>query len=88
MKLQQLLLACLITFNANAQSYQKLHDKAILLDTHNDILAKVLETGFLLDQDLTGKTQSDLNRWKKGGMDLQFFQYGVMETALVLLPMP
>lgn len=73
MKLQQLLLACLITLNANAQSYQKIHDKAILVDTHNDILAKVLETGFLLDQDLTGKTQSDLNRWKKGGMDVQFF---------------
>lgn len=73
MKLQQLLLACLITLNANAQSYQKIHDKAILADTHNDILAKVLETGFLLDQDLTGKTQSDLNRWKKGGMDVQFF---------------
>ena len=73
MKLQQLLLACLIAFSANAQSYQKIHDKAILVDTHNDILAKVLETGFLLDQDLTGKTQSDLNRWKKGGMDLQFF---------------
>ncbi len=73
MKFQQLLLACLITFSANAQSYQKIHDKAILVDTHNDILAKVLETGFLLDQDLTGKTQSDLNRWKKGGMDVQFF---------------
>ena len=73
MKLQQLLLACLIACSANAQSYQKIHDKAILVDTHNDILAKVLETGFLLDQDLTGKTQSDLNRWKKGGMDLQFF---------------
>ena len=73
MKLQLLLLVSLISFNANAQSYKKIHDKAILVDTHNDILAKVLETGFLLDEDLTGKTQSDLNRWKKGGMDLQFF---------------
>lgn len=73
MKIQQLILLCLLTFNVNAQLYQKVHKDAILVDTHNDILAKILETGYILDEDLTGKTQSDLNRCQKGGMDLQFF---------------
>lgn len=73
MKIQQAILLCFLTLNVCAQSYQKVHEKAILIDTHNDILAKILETGFVLDQDLSGKTQSDLGRWQKGGMDLQFF---------------
>lgn len=59
--------------NSNAQSYQKIHSKAIVVDTHNDILTKIIETGVILDQDLTGKAHSDLIRLKKGGMDLQFF---------------
>lgn len=73
MKIQQAILLCLLTFNVNAQLYHKIHKDAILVDTHNDILAKILETGYILEEDLTGKTQSDLKRWQKGGMDLQFF---------------
>jgi membrane dipeptidase len=34
---------------------------------------KALDKGVILDQDLTGKTHSDLNRWKKGGLDVQIF---------------
>lgn len=73
MKLQLLIFLSLLIINSNAQSYQKIHSKAIVVDTHNDILTKIIETGVILDQDLTGKAHSDLIRLKKGGMDLQFF---------------
>jgi membrane dipeptidase len=56
-----------------AQSFQKIHDKAIVVDTHNDILSKVMENAVVFDQDLSGQTQSDLRRWKQGGLDVQFF---------------
>ena len=56
-----------------AQSYKKIHRKAIVVDTHNDILMKAADKGIIFDQDLTGKTHSDLARWKKGGLDVQFF---------------
>lgn len=56
-----------------AQSYQKIHKNAILVDTHNDILMKVVDQGVVFDHDLTGKTHTDLNRWKKGGLDVQLF---------------
>ncbi len=56
-----------------AQSYQKIHRKAIVVDTHNDILMKAVDIGIVFDQDLTGKTHSDLARWKIGGLDVQIF---------------
>ena len=56
-----------------AQSYQEIHKNAILVDTHNDFLTKVMEYGYRLDTDLSGKTHSDLTRLKKGGVDVQFF---------------
>jgi len=58
---------------ATAQSYKKLHLKAIVVDTHNDILMKAADKGIVFDRDLTGKTHSDLARWKKGGLDVQLF---------------
>lgn len=54
-------------------NFKDLHFKAIVVDTHNDILMKVVDKGVLLDQDLTGKTHSDLDRWKTGGLDVQIF---------------
>lgn len=56
-----------------AQSYQKIHNKAIVVDSHNDILMKAVEKGYMFDKDLTGKAKSDLERWKKGGLDVQIF---------------
>ena len=56
-----------------AQSYKKIHAKAILADTHNDFLMKAVDLGIVMDQDLKGKTHSDLIRWKKGGLDVQIF---------------
>lgn len=67
-------LFCIIaTALLHSQSYQNIHDKAIVVDTHNDILMKVVDQGFVFDQDLTGKTHTDLARWKIGGLDVQMF---------------
>jgi Zn-dependent dipeptidase, microsomal dipeptidase homolog len=57
----------------NAQSYQKLHFKSILVDTHNDILTSTFEKKLLFDQPLQGKTHSDLYRMLAGGVDVQVF---------------
>ena len=56
-----------------AQSYKKIHRKAIVVDTHNDILMKAADKGIVFDKDLTGITHTDLARYKKGGLDVQFF---------------
>lgn len=58
---------------ANAQSYQALHEKAIVVDTHNDVLSTATMNGMDIGTDLTGKTHSDLARFKKGGVDVQVF---------------
>ncbi len=73
MRIKLLLLSMLLTGQINAQSYIKIHRKAIVVDTHNDILMKAAYKGIVFDQDLTGRTNSDLARWKKGGLDVQLF---------------
>lgn len=72
-KLIILLLSILLTVQAFAQSYKKIHHKAIVVDTHNDILMKAADKGIVFDKDLSGKANSDLVRWKKGGLDVQLF---------------
>ncbi|HNU88566.1 MAG TPA: dipeptidase [Ferruginibacter sp.] len=66
-----LLIACYAF--ASAQPYKKLHFNSIVVDTHNDILMMAADKGIVFDRDLTGKTHSDLARWKKGGLDVQLF---------------
>src|SRR5690349_18195038 len=56
-----------------AQSYKTIHDRATLVDTHNDVLSGVVLKGLSIEQDLTGKAHSDLARFKKGGVDVQVF---------------
>ena len=73
MKTKLLIFFSITTFQLSAQNYQKIHNKAIVIDTHNDILMKAVDQGFSFDEDLTGKTHSDLARWKKGGLDVQVF---------------
>jgi membrane dipeptidase len=63
----------LVTMFALAQPARKLHFKSILVDTHNDILTTSIEDGISIDDDLKGKTHSDLNRFKEGGVDVQIF---------------
>ncbi len=55
------------------KDFKKIHAKAILVDSHNDILSQAVDKGFVFDTDLKGKTHSDLARWKKGGLDVQLF---------------
>jgi membrane dipeptidase len=57
----------------HAQSYKKLHFKSILVDTHNDILTQSTDDKVVFDQDLRGKTHSDLARFKEGGVDVEIF---------------
>ena len=56
-----------------AINFEDIHFNAIVVDTHNDILMKAVDNGVVFDQDLTGKTHSDLDRWKTGGLDVQIF---------------
>ncbi|MBV9987002.1 MAG: dipeptidase [Chitinophagaceae bacterium] len=56
-----------------AQDYQKIHRKAIVADSHNDILTASLEKKVSMDDDLRGKTHSDLARFRQGGVDVQLF---------------
>jgi membrane dipeptidase len=58
---------------SNAQSYKKLHFNSIVVDTHNDIPTTAIDKGVSFDQNLTGKTHSDLKRMKAGGVDVQIF---------------
>jgi membrane dipeptidase len=56
-----------------AQSYRKLHDKATVIDTHNDVLWSVIMQGKSMETDLTGQAHTDLERFRKGGLDVQVF---------------
>src|SRR6185369_12874329 len=55
------------------QSYKKLHFKAIVADTHNDILTTAFDKHVSFDRHLKGKTQTDLDRLAEGGVDIQVF---------------
>ena len=73
MKRKLLFFSLIATLQLSAQDYQKIHNKAILVDTHNDFLTQTMEKNFVFDTDIKGKTHSDLNRMKEGGVDVQFF---------------
>ncbi|MBD0332679.1 MAG: membrane dipeptidase, partial [Chitinophagaceae bacterium] len=67
------LFTTVVFFSLHAQKYKKLHEKVILVDTHNDILTTCFEKHVSFDQNLSGVTQSDIQRFKTGGMDVQVF---------------
>jgi len=70
----QLFIFFLLTTSAVfGQSKSKLHESAILVDTHNDVLSTVTMKGLNFENDLRGKSQSDLYRFKQGGVDVQVF---------------
>ena len=73
MKLPAFLLSLLVHSVAVAQPSTDLHQKAILVDTHNDFPSASIEKKLSLDQSLKGKTHSDLDRLMKGGVDIQLF---------------
>jgi membrane dipeptidase len=56
---------------SKAQSYQKIHFDAILVDTHNDFLSKAAADHVVFDTDLKGTTHTDLKRMQAGGVKVQ-----------------
>ena len=61
-----------VSIITSAQSVRSLHKKAIVVDTHNDILSSAMLEG----KDISHRIKeghSDLDRWKEGGVDVQFF---------------
>lgn len=58
---------------SQAQNFQRLHKKAIVIDTHNDFISTGIEKNKSFDMALKGITHSDLNRMKTGGIDIQVF---------------
>jgi membrane dipeptidase len=72
-KLSIIILLLFNYFLATAQSYEKIHFNAIVIDTHNDIPTTAIEKGVSFDDNLKTKTHSDLQRMQQGGVDAQFF---------------
>lgn len=64
-----LLLCTTVSFS---QSYKKLHQKAVLIDTHNDVLSSAVLDGKDISHQIP-EGHSDLDRFKQGGVDVQFF---------------
>ena len=56
----------------SAQYYVKLHSNAIVVDTHNDVLTTIIDKGYVFDDNLAGKTHSDLTRMHQS-LDVQIF---------------
>ena len=68
-----LLLICLSSFAQN--DYRKIHFDAIVVDTHNDVVQRMLE-----GEDISVRTQhghSDLPRFREGGLDVETFSIWV-----------
>ncbi|WP_183561242.1 dipeptidase [Mucilaginibacter sp. SP1R1] len=62
----------LLSLRVSAQNAQQVHQKAILIDTHNDIISNELITRFDLAK-LQDEGNFDLVRAKRGGLDAQIF---------------
>jgi len=72
-QLSRLLFSLLLPVCVQAQNYQKLHSKALVVDTHNDVLTQALEKNVVFDEDMKAYAHSDLRRMKQGGIDVQVF---------------
>ncbi|HKR00335.1 MAG TPA: dipeptidase [Pyrinomonadaceae bacterium] len=51
----------------------KIHRKAIVVDTHNDITTMMIDEGYDLGTSSIGKYHTDLARMKEGGLTAEFF---------------
>src|SRR5688500_12603199 len=73
--LKNFLLTCLSVFNLStfAQPSLKVHQKALVADTHNDVLSVIVQKGFNLGDNLKNQTHTDLSRLREGGVDIQVF---------------
>jgi len=68
-----LLLFFFYSQNGFGQDYQKIHKDAIVVDSHNDFPSLMVSNGFDLGSNLKGRSYSDLDRFKEGGVDVQIF---------------
>lgn len=68
-----------LTSAADAQNTKAVHRRAIVVDTHNDCLSGQVLEGRDISV-LQTKGHSDYVRWKKGGLDIQFFSVYTGET--------
>ncbi len=59
--------------NNDNKRYKKVHQRAIMADSHNDLLTASIEKKLRIEQYLSGKTHSDLQRFKEAGVDVQIF---------------
>lgn len=75
-----LLLFIVSTTAVHSQSVNKLHHKAVVVDTHNDVLTSLTLEGKDISNRLT-TGHSDLYRWKEGGVDVQFFSVWTGDKA-------
>ena len=69
-----------LPFLISCTSYQKLHQEAVVIDTHNDVLSAAIMKGLSLEDDLRGKAHSDFTRFRLGGVDAQVFSVFCDET--------
>lgn len=75
MTIKKVLLICMLSLPVvvTAQLYKKFHQRAIVIDTHNDFPNQSIEKAVRFDQHLKGITHSDLQRMKEAGIDVQVF---------------
>lgn len=66
------LVLTLLKINLFAQNSDKIHQNAIVIDTHGDILFNQIKSGIDIGK-LQPKGNFDLVRAKQGGLDVQFF---------------
>jgi membrane dipeptidase len=71
-------LLLLASFFSAGQSAKIIHRKATVVDTHNDVLTELTLKGIDISHRQT-QGQSDLDRWKEGGLDVQFFSIWTSE---------
>lgn len=57
---------------ATAQEEREIHQKAVLVDLHNDVLSESIMRGKNIAKELTSG-HTDIPRLKRGGVDVQFF---------------
>ncbi|WP_018628887.1 dipeptidase [Niabella aurantiaca] len=72
LKTRGLLCFLLLSFSAAAQKAGRIHNKAVLIDGHNDVTSASIVEGRDITQSQPDR-HTDLIRWKKGGLDVQFF---------------
>jgi membrane dipeptidase len=51
----------------------KIHRRAVVVDTHNDITSMMIDEGYDLGTSSVGKYHTDLARMKEGGLTAEFF---------------